>query len=110
MKLAEKLKKLETCLKSKEPLPITPLPYGLNDIIGPSIFVGHKYHRVILYPKEITLATLEKLFKKAIKDCNSQAILALFQYTIYNKKTFWRRYKSTKLGAQVMAEVLGKHE
>lgn len=110
MKLTEKLERLETCLKLDDCLPIVPFPHGLNDIIGPSIFVGHIRHRTVFYPKELTLAILEKLFDKATKDHNRKAVFALIQFVTHNKKTFWRRYKKTELGARIMAEVLGRHD
>lgn len=110
MKSITKLDRLNKCLKLDKPLPIIPLPHGLQNIVGPSIFIGEKYYKIILYPNEITLSTLERLFDKALKDGNHQAVLALLQYATHNKKTFWRCYKGTELGIQIMSEVLGKYD
>jgi len=101
--------KLDKCLSSPEPVPIM-ISYGFGNYFGPLIFVGHKFHRVILPPRGVTLSILERVFNKALSDNNKKAMMGLLNFAIHHKKTFWRRYKRTALGAQVMANILGQHE
>lgn len=100
------LEKLNQHLSSSKPMQISvlvgPNPYGL-----PVIFVGEMYHRILLFPNQITTELLERLITKTVEDNNRRATIDLLRYTAYNEKAFWDEYKHTQLGVKVMAMVLG---
>lgn len=100
------LEKLERHLSSSDPLQINIL-IGDNPYRLPVIFIGKMYHRILLFPHQITAELLEQLIQKTISDSNRKATIDLLRYAAYNEITFWERYKDTNLGVQVMATVLG---
>jgi len=100
------IEKLNHHLTSEEPLQLSVL-IGDNPYRLPVLFIGKMYHRILLFPHQITVELLEQIIQKTVSDNNRKGTIDLLRYAAYNKNTFWERYKDTNLGVQVMATVLG---
>lgn len=109
LKIKELIDQFTSC---DELITIKALPRGIENrrvSMDPCLFIGPRGKIIVLYNNKITVDILEKIYRKALKDDNKKAGIALLRYAIYNKKTFWNLHRRTALGIQVMAEILGQH-